>query len=402
MSLSEVSPLYMPPPLDDVPDEADDHPKDGAHLAYQIFQRTVGVQQLPYLIFGAGTLANQYNEDGFLNSDGPLRAIRLALRYGMCAFDTAPYYGSSETILGAILRSLGADFPRTSYKLISKAGRYGTERALFDYSPSTVRGSVLRSLSRLGTDHLDAIYMHDVEYIATPVINGSTAGDHMKALETPESWGLGEGDEAKIRGEGDQQVLDAIRELWKLKDEGKVKAVGISGYPLPTLLRIALLVLHNPPYRPLDILLSFSHYNLQNSIFPAYLPHFLHRAKIAQLIAASPFSMGLLTPKHPAWHPAPPDVVAAKDRAVTLSQGWQGGLPNLALSFAFREHEQGMKDVPRVVGLSTTREVHEAVQVWREMQAGEDSGRKQFEEAAIEVFKKANTQGLSWQSPPLP
>ena len=135
------------------------------------------------------------------------------------------------------------EFPRSSYKLvcssevlflpaqilrpkITKAGRYETG---FDYSPETVRASVARSLSRLGTEYLDAVYMHDVEFVATPVINGPTAGDHSEALEDPASWGLAEEDKAKIRGEGDQKVLDAVGVLWKLKEEGKVKAVGISG-----------------------------------------------------------------------------------------------------------------------------------------------------------------------------
>ena len=71
--------------------------------------------------------------------------------------------------------------------------------------------------------------MHDVEYVATPVKNGSTAGDHLRALEEPNNWGLKVGDEAKIWGDGDQQVLDAIGELWKMKEEGLIKAVGISG-----------------------------------------------------------------------------------------------------------------------------------------------------------------------------
>jgi D-arabinose 1-dehydrogenase len=87
----------------------------------------------------------------------------------------------------------------------------------------------LRSLSRLNTDYLDVVYVHDVEFIATPVTDGPTGGNHLKVLEDPGSWGLGEEDKGKIRGAGDEQVLDAVRELWKLKEEGKIKAVGISG-----------------------------------------------------------------------------------------------------------------------------------------------------------------------------
>jgi D-arabinose 1-dehydrogenase len=160
--------------------------------------------------------------------------------------------------------------------------------------------------------------------------------------------------------------------------------------------------LHNPPYKPLDILLSYAHYTLQNSVFPAFLPLFLTRAKIAQLGTASPFSLGLLTPKTPSWHPATAEIKAARDRAIAYSQGWEGGLPNLALSFALREHEQpAMRDVPRVLGLSSTQEVHEAVKVWRELQSGADENRKQTEEGVRKIFSEANCEDFSWQSPPL-
>lgn len=89
--LEETSFLYIPPPLDDIPDTEEDKPVDGVQLvcipSQKLFesniplsQHTVGTQQLPYLIFGAGTFANQYNQDDFLYSDGPLRVVRLALR----------------------------------------------------------------------------------------------------------------------------------------------------------------------------------------------------------------------------------------------------------------------------------------------------------------------------------
>lgn len=319
----------------------------------------------------------------------------------MNAFDTAPYYGSSEVILGAILRSLSATYPRTSYKLITKVGRYPVNGSTFDYSPETIRKSVLRSLSRLGTDHLDVVYLHDAEFVATPIPKGPNAGDHRKALEDPAAWGLAEGDEGKIHGEGDQQILDALRELWDLKTEGMIGAVGITGYPLPTLLRIALLALHNPPYKPLDILLSYSHYNLQNSVFESYLSAFHHRAKIRQLVAASPFSMGFLTSNPPPWHPAPPVMVAARNRAIEFCRDWEGGLPNVALGYALREGEGEMREVPRVVGLSNVREVHEAMKAWRKVVDGSDEERVERERAVKRIFEEVGYEGYSWQSPKL-
>lgn len=110
---------------------------------------------------------------------------------------------------------------------MTKCGRYG--QANFDYSPSTIRESVKRSLDRLQTEYLDTVYLHDVEYVCTPVAPRST-GNHLAALsEDKEAYGLAEADEGKIRGEGDQKILDAFAELRKLQQEGLVKHIGITG-----------------------------------------------------------------------------------------------------------------------------------------------------------------------------
>lgn len=74
VDLTEVTELYIPPPIDDVPDNEEDQPIPGVTVS------AVGTQQLPYIIYGTGTFASQYNEDSFLNSDAPLRSVRLALR----------------------------------------------------------------------------------------------------------------------------------------------------------------------------------------------------------------------------------------------------------------------------------------------------------------------------------
>jgi D-arabinose 1-dehydrogenase len=110
---------------------------------------------------------------------------------------------------------------------MTKCGRFGVVN--FDYSPTTVRESVTRSLSRLQTEYIDTVYLHDVEFVATPVIS-KTTGNHATALKAEkEAYGLREGDEANVRGDGDQKILDAYAELRKLKDEGLVKHIGITG-----------------------------------------------------------------------------------------------------------------------------------------------------------------------------
>jgi D-arabinose 1-dehydrogenase len=112
---------------------------------------------------------------------------------------------------------------------MTKCGRYGATPADFDYSPSTIRASVQRSLARLNTGYLDVVYLHDIEFVCEPVL-ARTLGNHLSALGgEKEAYGTLEGQEGKIRGDGDQKVLNAFAELKKLKEEGLVKAIGITG-----------------------------------------------------------------------------------------------------------------------------------------------------------------------------
>ncbi|KAI8984995.1 Aldo/keto reductase [Trametes punicea] len=389
--LGSSQPVFSLPPLEDIPDVEEDKPVDGLHL------NKLGSMQIPEIVFGAATYSNIYNDDSVITSDIPVRTARLALRYGINAFDTSPYYGTSEIVLGTALKVLEPEFPRSSYILMTKCGRYGPKQSDFDYSPATIRASIKRSLERLHTNYLDTVYLHDVEFVCTPV--GPNSGNHLASLSDKcAEYGLAEGQEGKIWGEGDQKILDAVAELRKLQDEGIVKHVGISGYPLPTLLRLALLVLHAPPFKPLDVLLSYSHSNLQNCTITEFAQQFRTRAKIPQLLTASPLNMGLLTPRLPPWHPATPEMRQAAQRANKLceEERWEGGLPNLAVGYGFRKASE--LGLPVVVGFSNPREVHESVRALRETKEGGGSERRQALEArVIDTF--GEWVGYSWSSP---
>jgi len=378
--------------LDQIPDDLNDTPVPGNHLGQ------LGPLQLPELIFGAAPLSNSYNSDTHLASFTPFRTIRLALRYGIRAFDTSPYYGPSERMLGDVLKALEPQFPRPSYKLMTKCGRYGPD--LFDYSPERIRASVELSLSRLNTTYLDSVCLHDVEFVCTPIAPRTT-GNHSFALAGDRAlYGLLEGEEGMVRGEADQKILDAIAELRKLQDEGLIKHIGITGYPVPTLLRLALLVLHTPPYRPLDLVLSYCHLNLQNAAFADFASQFSERAQVKQLLTASPLSMGLLTPTPPSWHPAPRKLHEAVSDARQNSKVWARGLPNLALGYALRKSGASNGNIPLVAGFSHPREVHECMEVWREVAEGvHEIERKAMEEVVIETFARSGFLNWSWASP---
>src|ERR1700761_4134401 len=156
---------------------------------------------LPPLIFGTATFNNQYNKDVYAMDTNGL--VATALDRGIRAFDTSPYYGPAEELLGAGLESVRAQYPREAYRLMTKVGRIGPSE--FDFSPAWVRTSIARSLQRLHTTTLDVVFSHAVEFAGTA-----------------------------------DEVVAAVRELRRLRDEdGSVRFVGVSGYPVPVLCEIA-------------------------------------------------------------------------------------------------------------------------------------------------------------------
>ncbi|GAB1520106.1 hypothetical protein RhiTH_003179 [Rhizoctonia solani] len=189
---------------------------------------------------------NAWSSEEVLDSPEPLRTVRLALRYGIRAFDTSAYYGTSEIVLGSILKAVADEFPRESYKIATKCGRYGIVAEDFDYSRNTIRKSVQRSLERLGTSYLDVVFLHDVEYVCSPVWPADPTGDPTKILEDQAlmaAWGINGGDEGRVHGDGDQKIVDAFDELKKMKEEGIICQIGFTGEQnqciYPPCLRIA-------------------------------------------------------------------------------------------------------------------------------------------------------------------
>ncbi|KAI9510973.1 Aldo/keto reductase [Russula earlei] len=381
-------------PIDTIPDGPEDKPAPGPLLG------TIGPFDLPELVSGAAAWSHFYIEEDKLSTDLPLRTIRLALRYGIRAFDTAPYYDNSEIVLGAALKALEPEFPRGAYKLVTKVGRYGPDRATgFDYSPAAIRRSVHRSLRRLHTSYLDVVYLHDVEFIA-PCIAPRAEGNHASALGA-EADAYGVAPEHDVRTAGDDElVLTALSTLRALQTEGLIRHVGICGLPLPALLRTALLVLQRTG-RPLDAVQAYAHLTLQNGTLPPFAAALRARARVGQVLAASPLGMGLLAPPPaapPAWHPAPGAVRAAAREAVG-AVGPEVAAVAVAWSVRMAAAGDAAGPMPVVVGMVDLQEVHAAVAAWR--WAKDEKRREELERKAAvaqAVFERAGTAGWTWPS----
>ncbi|KAF9042553.1 Aldo/keto reductase [Hymenopellis radicata] len=130
---------------------------------YSVYCRLI----LSQLVIEGEVLSNQYNTDDHLESTVPLRVVRLAFRYGIRTIDTSIYYGPSELVLEKALQAIKEEFPRSSYQIMTKCGRVSANE--FNYHPDAIRDSVKRSLERLQTDYLDTVYLHDTEFVCTPV-----------------------------------------------------------------------------------------------------------------------------------------------------------------------------------------------------------------------------------------
>ncbi|KAF1959697.1 L-galactose dehydrogenase (L-GalDH) [Byssothecium circinans] len=211
---------------------------------------------LPPLIFGTATFNLQYNYDPFsLDTTG---LVTSALTHGIRAFDTSPYYGPSEQLLGNALATpfVRETFPRDSYMILTKCGRISGDE--FDYSAQWVRQSVDDSMKRLHTDYLDLVYCHDVEFVSPA------------------------------------EVLEAICELRRLRSEGKVRYIGICGYPIDVLGDMAEMILRETG-EPVDCVQSYANYNLQNqSLASSRGIQRLKNAGVQVVPNASLLGMGLL------------------------------------------------------------------------------------------------------------
>lgn len=321
---------------------------------------------MPEMLFGAGIFSGAY---GDLESD-PADTVRRALYLGINYFDTSVLYGDSESILGDALDKVKGDYPREKYFIATKCGRYGYKVSDCEFTAVKTRQSVMRSLERLKTTYLDVVFAHDVEF--APSLDA-------------------------VCGPG-----GIIEELFKLKDEGVLGHVGVSGYPLPVLLAVAKE--QQAKGRPLDVVLSYCHFNLQNTTFASYASMFRENG-VKFLINASPLCMGLLGSRQlPAWHPALPEMRKAQEEADRwcIRHGWSLG--NLALRYALRnrvKEGEGRWDAT-LIGLRGVEEAESAAMHLDQVNEG-FKGEVEFEGAVVDdvrgIFKKHGVLDQSWESP---
>lgn len=240
--------------------------------------------QVPDLAMGAASLGSIYHPVSQLQAN---ETVSAALENGVNYFDVAPYYGltKAETALGKALQGV----PRYQYTLATKVGRYSD--SLWDFSREATLRSIDESLSRLGTDYIDVIQCHDIEY-----------GDIPQLLD---------------------EALPVLREL---KASGVVRHIGITGYQLDLLEQVAC-------KQKVDTVMAYCTWTLQDRRL-GDVARRLNQAGIG-VLNASPLSMGLLTRGGaPQWHPAHQDVQQVCREVSALCDREGVNIAQVALQFA--------------------------------------------------------------------
>jgi aryl-alcohol dehydrogenase-like predicted oxidoreductase len=241
--------------------------------------------EVPILAFGASSLGAEFRR---VTVEEALASVHVALDLGMNLIDTSPFYGRgmSEVLLGIALKEV----PRDSYTLCTKLGRY--DLGHFDFSAKRVAESVDVSLHRLGTDHLDIILCHDIEFVPMEKIVDET----LPALE-------------------------------KIRDAGKVRFIGFSGYPQKIFRFIC-------DQANVDCVLNYNQYTLQNTRFADETVPWLVERGIG-VMNAGPFSARLLTDAAlPVWLKEPESVKEAARRAAAACRARGTPIAKLALQFS--------------------------------------------------------------------
>lgn len=216
------------------------------------------------------------------------------------------------------------------------------------------------------TTYLDVVYCHDVEFVSH------------------------------------DEVLTAVKELRRIRDEeGTIKYVGISGYPVDVLCTLAELILAETG-EPVDCVMSYANYSLQNTRLASEGLARLVAAGVDVVPSASILGMGLLrrggvpTGALGNWHPAPDALREAVHKASDFCDQHNEKLEVVAIRWALEswieagsivgsrgdpasgipwkkesiDEVGGKKLGVSVMGVSTLGELEETMRVWRSILDG--------------------------------
>jgi D-threo-aldose 1-dehydrogenase len=309
--------------------------------------------------FGAAPLGNLYRP---MTERDARATLDMAWAEGCRYYDTAPLYGLglSETRLNGFLRAK----PRDSYLLSTKVGRLlrvcapaektrpnaffetPSRQEVFDYSRDGVLRSIEFSLERLGIDHIDIVYAHDVDVFT----HGSAA-----AADT------------RIR----EFMSGGYRALVELREQKVIKAIGAGINEWEIAERLAR-------EGDFDLFLLAGRYTLlEQEALTSFLP--LCVEKQIGVVIGGPYNSGILaTGAKPGafynYAPPPPNIVERVRNIEAVCKAHNVKLPAAALRFPL-SHPAIVSVIPGGQKASEVRRNAEILQtkipagLWRDLKS---------------------------------
>jgi D-threo-aldose 1-dehydrogenase len=289
--------------------------------------------------YGAAAVGNLYRA---VDDESARQLLDTAWDGGIRYYDTAPHYGLglSERRLGEMLRRR----PREEFVVSTKVGRLlvpdpdgatrrdddifevpADHRRVWDFSEAGVRRSLEDSLGRLGLDHVDVLYLHDVER----------------------------------SGQDIAEVVDSgVAALARLRAEGLVRAIGVGTADLGAIERAVRT-------GAIDLVMLPGRYTLLEA--PAKDVVALCQERGVGIVNVAVFNSGLLATPEPSeashyeYREVPPDKLQrAQDLARTCRE-LGVDLPTAALQFSARHPAV----VSVVVGADTPEQIRQNVERMR-------------------------------------
>jgi D-threo-aldose 1-dehydrogenase len=283
--------------------------------------------------YGAAAVGNLYRA---VDDESARKLLDAAWDAGIRYYDTAPHYGLglSERRLGEMLQRR----PREEFVVSTKVGRLlvpdpdgaarrdddifevpADHRRVWDFSEAGLRRSLEDSLGRLGLDHIDVLYLHDVERSGKDVA----------------------------------EVVDSgVAALARLREEGLVRAIGVGTADLVAVERAVRT-------DAIDLVMLPGRYTLLEA--PGKDVVALCQERGVDIVNVAVFNSGLLATPEPSeashyeYREVPPDKLRrAQDLARTCRE-LGVDLPTAALQFSARHPAV----VSVVVGADTPEQIRQ-------------------------------------------
>ena len=150
--------------------------------------------QISPIIKGGWQLSAGHSLDRTIEDAAAVADTVAFVEAGISTLDFGDIYVGVEELIGRALKELQSRYGQSARNMVQLHTKYvPNEKSLSPYDPRDVSAIVNRSLGRLGVDQVDLVQFHWWNYEAN-------------------------------------HYLDAMRELFALKDEGKIRHIGITNF----------------------------------------------------------------------------------------------------------------------------------------------------------------------------